>query len=242
MRNASPLTSVASKSSIGDFRGHGRKHSQTQGSFEAYLPTAATSNLGSMSNLNTGMSASHIAAQSAMQHQQHARQRSQTVPTPQADTSSNSSGSRRPSKGPISPPLLSLTEASAPRDNTFGGQSYSNGLLGGGSSAAQIAANMVFSKSPGSSPALTSTEFEQRNLAHAQAQAKAQAQAQLQAQAQAQAQTEKPAKPEKSKVKLFSRPGKIGISKDKEARCGALPSPSTSTTISLDHETTLINK
>ncbi|KAF7860335.1 hypothetical protein EAF04_008462 [Stromatinia cepivora] len=236
LRNASPLTPVASKSSIGDFKGHGRKHSHTQGSFEPYLPTAASSNLGNMSNLNTGLSASHIAAQAAMQHQaQHARQRSQTVPTPQLDTSSNSSGSRRPSKGPISPPLLSLTEASAPRDTSFGGQGYHNGLLGGGSSAAQTAANVVFPKSPGSSPALTPTEYEQRNQAHAQAQAKVQAQAQLQAQAQAQAQaqTEKPAKTEKSKVKLFSRPGKIGISKDKEVKSGALPSPSASGSASM---------
>ncbi|TGO58107.1 hypothetical protein BOTNAR_0187g00140 [Botryotinia narcissicola] len=229
LRNASPLTAIASKSSISDFKVHGRKHSQTQGSFEAYLPTAASSNLGSMSNLNTGLSASHIAAQAAMQHQaQHARQRSQTVPTPQLDTSSNSSGSRRPSKGPVSPPLLSLTEASAPRDTNFGGQGYHNGLLGAGSNVAQTAANVVFPKSPGSSPALTPTEFEQRNLAHVQAQAKAQAQAQLlqaQAQSQAQAQAEKPAKTEKSKVKLFSRPGKIGITKDKEAKSGGLPSP-----------------
>lgn len=180
-----------------------------------------------MSNLNTGLSASHIAAQAAMQHQsQHARQRSQTVPTPHLDTSSNVTGSRRPSKGPISPPLLSLTEASAPRDTSFGGQGYHNGMLGGQSSAAHAAANVVFSKSPGSSPALTPTEYEQRNQALAQAQAKAQVQAQLLAQAQAQAQAEKPAKSEKSKVKLFSRPGKIGISKDKEAKSGALPSPS----------------
>ncbi|APA12766.1 hypothetical protein sscle_10g075360 [Sclerotinia sclerotiorum 1980 UF-70] len=229
LRNASPLTPVASKSSFSDFKSHGRKHSQTQGSFEPYLPTAASSNFGNMSNLNTGVSASHIAAQAAMQHQsQHARQRSQTVPTPQLDTSSSSPESRRPSKGPISPPLLSLTEASAPRDPSFGGQGYHNGLLGGGSSAAQTAASVVFSKSPGSSPALTSTEYEQRNQAQAQAQAKAQAQTQLQAQAQPQmqVQTEKPAKTEKSKVKLFSRPGKIGISKDKEVKSGALPSPS----------------
>ncbi|KAI9643062.1 hypothetical protein NHQ30_008797 [Ciborinia camelliae] len=234
LRNASPLTSVASKSSISDFKGHGRRHSRTQGSFEAYLPTAASSNLGNMSNLNTGLSASQIAAQAAMQHQaQHARQRSQTVPVPQLDSSSNSSGSRRPSKGPISPPLLSLTEASAPRDTSFGGQAYHNGLLGGPSSAAQTAANIVFPKSPGSSPALTPTEYDQRNQAHAHAQAQAQAQAQLQAQAQAQAQAEKPAKAEKSKVKLFSRPGKISISKDKEAKSGALPSPNASGTPSM---------
>jgi len=37
---------------------------------------------------------------------------------------------------------------------------------------------------------------------------------------------DKPIKAEKPKVKLFSRPGKIGISKDKQASAGALPSPS----------------
>ena len=120
-RNASPL-SVAPKSATSDFhRGHGRKHSQTQGSFEPYLPTAANSNLGSMANVNTGLSASQIAAQAAMQHQTHNRQRSQTVPTPMND-GSNGSQSRRPSRGgPISPPMLSLTEASGPREPSFGG-------------------------------------------------------------------------------------------------------------------------
>ncbi|RAL64354.1 hypothetical protein DID88_001830 [Monilinia fructigena] len=94
------------------------------------------------------------------------------------------------------------------------------------------AASIVFSKSPGSSPALTPTEFDQRSQAQAQAKAQAQLQAQAQVQAQ-QAQAEKPAKAEKSKVKLFSRPGKIGISKDKEAKSGALPSPNASSSGSM---------
>ncbi|KUJ13151.1 HbrB-like protein [Mollisia scopiformis] len=206
LRNASPL-STAPKTSISDhYRGgHGRKHSQTQGSFEPYLPTAAASNLGSMANLNTGLSASQIAAQAAMQHQTHTRQRSQTVPTPQADAASNNSGSRRPSRGPTSPPLLSLTEASGPRENSFGGQIYQNGLLGGShGNAAQTAANLVFPKSPNTSPGLPPSDHD----------------------SQLRMQPDKPIKTEKSKVKLFSRPGKIGISKDKEAKAGALPSPS----------------
>ena len=78
---------------------------------------------------------------------------------------------------------------------------YHNGLLGGHTSAAQTAANVVFPKSPGSSPGLPPTEY-----AHMQ--------------------PDKPISKEKSKVKLFSRPGKIGISKDKAAGAGALPSPS----------------
>jgi hypothetical protein len=46
-------------------------------------------------------------------------------------------------------------------------------------------------------------------------------------------QPDRPIKAEKPKVKLFSRPGKIGISKDKEARAGALPSPNKMASYSL---------
>ena len=38
--------------------------------------------------------------------------------------------------------------------------------------------------------------------------------------------SDKPVKAEKPKVKLFSRPGKIGTNKDKDGRSVALPSPS----------------
>lgn len=203
LRNASPI--VGAKKPSGEFvRGHSRK----QGSFEPYLPTAAASKLSNMANTNSGLSASQIAAQAAMQHT-HSRQRSQTVPTQHTntDSGSNSSGSRRPSRagGPTSPPLLSLTEASGPRESGFGGQVYHNGLLAGGhQSAAQTAANVVFPKSSASSPGLPPSDHDQHRM-----------------------QTDKPiSKESKSKVKLFSRPGKIGISKDKEASRGALPSPS----------------
>lgn len=201
LRNASPSTPRASSNEFQ--RGHGRKHSHTQGSFEPYLPTTATSNLGSMTNLNTGLSASQIAAQAAMQHQTHMRQRSSTLPAPQLDNGSNGSNNRKPSRGPTSPPMLSLTEASGPKEQSFGGQIYQNGLLGGShGSAAQTAANLVFPKSPGLSPSDHANDGQLR------------------------LQPDKPIKTEKSKVKLFSRPGKIGISKDKEAKAGALPSPS----------------
>ena len=92
LRDVSPLTIAAKIDFPG--RGHSRKHSQTQGSFEPYLPTAATSNLSSMANPNPGLSASQIAAQAAMQQQsqQHLRQRSQTVPGSQmADGATNGS-------------------------------------------------------------------------------------------------------------------------------------------------------
>ena len=201
VRNASALT-ITTRSPVVDYKGHGRKHSQTQGSFEPYLHTVATSNLANMGNLDKALSASQIAAQAAMQHQaQHSRRRSQTVPMHQIDTGSNSSGSR-PSRAPTSPPVLSLTEASGPREPTFGGQVYHNGLLGGHTSAAQTAANVVFSKSPGSSPGLPPTDYEQYRMM-----------------------PDKPIKAEKPKVKLFSRPGKISINKDKQHSAGALPSP-----------------
>jgi len=208
-RAGSPLTASAKSpdSSVHGtpHRGHGRKHSKTQGSFEPYLPTAAFSNMGNMGNLDKALSASQIAAQAAMQHQaQHVRQRSQTIPIPE-DTKSNTGRSMR---APTSPPLLNLTEASAPREPSFGGQIYHNGLLGG-HGAAQTAANAAFPKSPGSSPVLPPTDHEQHRL-----------------------QAEKP-KAEKPKVKLFSRPARIGISKDKDGKAGALPSPSKMASYSL---------
>lgn len=214
LRNVSPLGIASSpKSSNGDFlRGHVRKHSNTQGSFEPYLPTAANSNLGTMAHANTGLSASQIAAQAAMQHQtMHMRQRSQTVPSPHAEGGSSGLNSRKVSaRGPISPPLLSLTEASAPKDSALGAQYYHNGLLGGpNTSAAQTAANVVFPKSPVSSPGLPPSGYEQQQM-----------------------HPDKPIKTEKSKVKLFSRPGKIGISKDKNVSNG-LPSPSKKASYSL---------
>lgn len=202
LRTASPASIAPSTRTSSDFhRGHGRKHSQTQGSFEPYLPTAATSNLGSMANLNTDLrSASQIAAQAAFQHQTHLRQRSQTAPTAQIEGAPNP-GNRKGSRGPTSPPLLSLTEASGPRESSFGGQIYQHGLLGGShGSAAQTAANLVFPKSPSPSSG-PSPEPEPLRL-----------------------QPDKPIKTTKSKVKLFSRPSKISI--DKDSRGNTIPSPS----------------
>ncbi|KAH8601058.1 HbrB-like-domain-containing protein [Bisporella sp. PMI_857] len=199
-RNASPALSISTKSPVVDFHRHTRKHSQTQGAFEPYLASAGSN----MGNLDKALSASQIAAQAAMQQQSHHnRQRSQTVPAPpHLDTQNNG---RRPSRGPASPPVLSVTEASVPRDHSFGGQEYHNGLLGGHRSAAQAAANVVFPRSPVASPGLSATDFEHHR---------------------SQMQPERLVKAEKPKVKLFSRPGKIGISKDKDGKSGALPSPS----------------
>jgi len=160
----------------------------------------------------SGLSASQIAAQAAMQHQNHQRKRSQTLPL------ENVYGQRRPSRGPVSPPLLSLTEASGERHSGFGapqgapgpaqgGQVYRNGLLAGSVNPAATAANVVFARSPQTSPNLPTVDTMQQQQQYRE--------------------PEKPAKPEKSKVKLFSRPGKLtGLGKEKDSKEKPLGSPS----------------
>ena len=157
------------------------------------------------------LSASQIAAQAAMQYQSHQRKRSQTMPIDQAAQRSPSG-----SRGHASPPLLSVTEASGERYNGFGyGQQYSranqggpvyrNGLMSGTTvNPAATAASVVFGRSPMASP----------NLAQAEA-------------ANPFKEPEKPVKSERSKMKLFSKPGKLtGLGKDKESKEKAPGSPS----------------
>lgn len=213
-RTASPLTLPPTRV------GHVRKHSQTQGHFEPTLPSTSISNLSQvvMSQAQTPpsapaptqatgatLSASQIAAQAAvMQHQQHSRHRSQTVPFPGSDAHDSL---KRPGPKPItdhrSPPMLSLTEASAPRDNGFSAQGYHNGLLGS-HAAATAAANVVFPRSPQTSPSLPPPD--QSFPAPTPLAA-----------------SEKPVKAEKSKVKLFSRPKKIDTKGEAKER--PMPSP-----------------
>ncbi|KAI3329730.1 HbrB-like-domain-containing protein [Ustulina deusta] len=203
-RNASPLTLPPARA------GHVRKHSQAPGLFEPSMPSTSTSNLSQvgMSQSSAALSASQIAAQAAMQHQhhnhqqpQHSRHRSQTVPFPGSETHDPSK--RLPSKpvaGPRSPPMLSLTEASAPRDNGFGSQGYHNGLLGSHAAAATAAANVAFPRTS-SQPTSPVPPI----------------------QAPPMPPPEKPAKAEKSKVKLFSRPKKIDTKSESKER--PMPSP-----------------
>ncbi|KAH6688282.1 HbrB-like-domain-containing protein [Plectosphaerella plurivora] len=215
VRTASPLT-----------RGHHRKHS-TQGLFEPTLPSTSTSNLSHVgmsqpaaSAPSPALSASQIAAQAAFQHgnNSNSRLRSQTIP-PASDAGSDA-GSRRGSgannnhKGPLSPPALSLTEASAPRENGFGHQGYHNGLLGNHSAAAASAANAAYPRSGPTSPALPPPPAPHQHPPSPVHQL-SQPIPDL-----------RPAKPEKekSKHKLFSRPGKIGVKG--EAKEKPLPSPS----------------
>jgi hypothetical protein len=146
----------------------------------------------------------------------HNRQRSQTVPVPGLEYEVPSSlTQKRGSGGPLSPPMLSLTEASTPRESGFGKPSYHNGLLGNHTTAAATAANLVFPRSRDSSPALPS---------QAQMPSMPPPPPPPLAPVPVTVLDNKPAKAEKSKVKLFSRPGKIGTKG--EAKEKALPSPS----------------
>ncbi|KAK7949392.1 uncharacterized protein PG986_010278 [Apiospora aurea] len=236
LRNASPLTLPTTR--LGH---HSRKHSQTQGMFDTTLPSTNSSNLAQITTMSqgnippapasAGLSASQIAAQAAMQHQSlaahqhHSRNRSQTVPfqgsgdshEPTKRQVSRSNGPTAISGGPLSPPALSLTEASVPRDAHLNNAShapaegrYHNGLVG--NQAATTAANVVFPRSsPQSSPALPSDEYRPPAPVGFPP-------------APPLTIPEKPAKAEKSKVKLFSRPKKIDTKG--EASVKPLPSPS----------------
>ncbi|KAJ1325286.1 HbrB-like [Microdochium nivale] len=213
-RNASPLAGPG-------HRAHSRKHSHTQGHFEPFLPSASMSNLAQISMpppaSTTPLSASQIAAQAAMQsqHSQHVpvlghplsraeqqqqqqqRHRSQTVPFPGIEQISEPPRRQPPPKP--TPPMLSLTEASVPRDHAMtGDQVYRNGLLGSQSAnaAAAAAAATVFPRSPQTSPQFPDLPPPL---------------------------PEKPGMLEKSKVKLFSRPKKIETKG--EVREKPLPSP-----------------
>ncbi|KAL2195901.1 HbrB-like-domain-containing protein [Corynascus similis CBS 632.67] len=220
---SSPVTPTSSSRGFS----HSRKHSQNAGLFEPTLPSTSTSNLSNIGLANHSpkrvpaphrdMSASQIAAQAAvMQHQNqqqqaqqsqqgaHARQQSQTA---LQDGAGDPPPTKRGSGGSVTlnPPILSLTEASVPRDNAFGGQTYHNGLVGNHTLAATAAANLVFPRSTQTSPGVPTQSMTPPPPPPPPA-------------------SEKPQKPEKSKVKLFSRQVKIGSSKS-DNKEKPLPSP-----------------
>ncbi|KAF4587618.1 HbrB-like protein [Ophiocordyceps camponoti-floridani] len=196
-------------------KGHSRKLSATQGSFDSNLPSAAASNL---PNVGTGQSptamgppptpltASQMAAKAAiLSHQttSHVRQRSQTVPFPGEPNEGSRRGSG--SKVPVSPPMLSLTEASAPRDSGFAGAAgqLRDRMGFSPASTTATAANVVFPRTGPSSPR----------------------EKPMSPQSMPPVPPEKPpSRLDKPKVKLFSRPVKIGTSKT-DVKEKALPSP-----------------
>lgn len=143
----SDLPSRKSSPLIGpDLQRHKRQHSQ--GFFEPSLPTATLADHAAMAKLT----ASQIAAQAAMQHQsstQHARKRSQTVPSPQSPPEP-ATGRRKP------PPIQTVRDPSRmPSGLGTPTQQYYNGLVGGNTAAATTAANAAFPRTPQLSPGLT---------------------------------------------------------------------------------------
>ncbi|RKF57426.1 putative HbrB [Erysiphe neolycopersici] len=202
-----PHQNPPQKLSNSEYHRHGRKHSSTQGSFEAYLPTAANNNLSNMANPNSGLIASHITAQAAMQHQTHMRKRSQTVPSPQAENNTR----QLPTRGPTNPQVQAFMDSSIPHENGLGSQNYHYGIVGGSQgNVVHSAASIMFPKSTVSSPGISSEYSIEREK---------------EKERDFENEKEKPIKNEKSKVKLFSRQGKIGISKEKDTKAGPLPSP-----------------
>ncbi|KAL6852199.1 HbrB-like protein [Trichoderma novae-zelandiae] len=220
-RPAAPRAAAQASSSSPVLKTHSRKHAATQGMFEPTLPSTSTSNLSQVGmgpngqasgSATAGLSASQIAAQAAvMSHQNtlQSRQRSQTAP--ETENSRRGSGG----KGPISPPTLSLTEASAPRESAFSAQGGAHqdrlGAASQSSAAATAAANVVFPRSGGNSPRDPSVSPHPLPFPS------------LPTTASAPTVSEKPlSKSEKAKAKLFSRPSKISAKDTKEK---ALPSP-----------------
>ncbi|KAL9635528.1 MAG: hypothetical protein Q9164_003409, partial [Protoblastenia rupestris] len=138
---------AAQRLSGSELKGHRRQHSQ--GFFEPSLPSASISDQNVMSNLT----ASQIAAQAAMQHQSHSRQRSQTIPSPRDSPPGTLTGRRKP------PPIQTANSDGARRPSgpqTPGRQFY-NGAVGGHSAAAATAANAAY---PGKlSPGMSTFEM-----------------------------------------------------------------------------------
>ncbi|KAL5606962.1 hypothetical protein BROUX41_003329 [Berkeleyomyces rouxiae] len=171
------------------------------------------------------LSASQIAAQAAVLHHRppgpatggvHSRQRSQTVPAPGEDLTF-----LRGRPGPLSPPVVNLTESKAPSEAPL---AYNNGLLG--SSAAAAAANAAFPRintnlapsvvHPGS-PMITTSPHPVSSTVNVSS-------PHLQVHHPSQQFPPQPAVPEKKEKsrKLFSRPSKVNT---KDTRERALPSP-----------------
>lgn len=185
--------------------GQGGQHHQApqhaQGFFEPTLPTTSSSNQTYAANLT----ASQIAAQAAMQlqsFQQHARKRSQTVPNSQQLAEGPTSG---PQENPPSPRRNGSLAPFGSATGTLRGPQYHNGSAGGNMNVAASAANAAYPRSALSSPGLPSPDLGPVGL-----------------------DKDPKHKVEKSRLKLFSKPKAIGISRDRDMdkKDKALPSPS----------------
>ncbi|RLL98459.1 hypothetical protein CFD26_106287 [Aspergillus turcosus] len=172
-----------------DLSRHRPRH-HSQGFFEPSLPTASLSDV--------TLSASRIAAQTAMQQQ------SSTVQQPPKRLPGNiqapDDGVKARRGGSISPPLPPPQPVlAASGSGATSGQAYQNGVAGGNALAATTAANVVFPRGPALQPG-----------------------------DQAQPEREQKQKGDKPKMKLFSKPKHIGISRDKDSygKDKGMPSPS----------------
>jgi hypothetical protein len=160
-----------------------RSRHHSQGFFEPSLPTASTS--------DATVSASRIAAQAAMQHQQSSSQHAPKRPQPVSHNSEDTLRSGRrgsdSSPPPPPPPLPAVSVAAPPTQQ-------SNHQTGppGHTNVATTAANVAY-------PRNMPEHVPEREHKH---------------------------KSEKSKMKLFSKPKHIGISRDKDPKDKGLPSPS----------------
>ncbi|KAK3670353.1 hypothetical protein LTR78_009807 [Recurvomyces mirabilis] len=149
---------------------------------------------------NTGLSASTIAAQAAMHHI--------SPPASQGNERKRS----YPGLAPINTapePMRRPSATQSPQVSSAGGLSYSNGSVGGHRLAATTAANVAFPN--GRSPLPSPNAFSTNMIAVPSPP------------------LEKEAKSKSSKMKLFSKPKAINLSKDKEAKVApGMPSPSKS--------------
>lgn len=173
-------------------RGHARQHSQ--GFFEPSLPTATAN--------SSGLSASQIAAQAAMQH---------ISPPPSINNERKRS---YPGLAPINTQQAASvrrlpSDVSSPQLYSAGGVPNANGTVGVNKLAATTAANVVFptGRSPLPSPGLPPVSQSSPRSA-------------------APPPVEKEAKTKSSKMKLFSKPKNITLSKEKESKVApSMPSP-----------------
>lgn len=148
---------------------------------------------------NNGLSASQIAAQAAMHH---------ISPPP---SYSNERKRSHPGLAPINTVQLGSgrrlnSDTQSPQISSAGGLPYANGTLGGNKLAATSAANAAFpnSRTPLPSPGIAPTQFTRFPDPP----------------------LDKEPKSKSSKMKLFSKPKNISLSKDKDSKVPpSLPSP-----------------
>ncbi|KAF2724107.1 HbrB-like protein [Polychaeton citri CBS 116435] len=188
--------------------GH-RSRQHSQGFFEPSLPHATAN--------NTGLSASQIAAQAAMHH-------SSPSPTP-------GNGERKrshPGLAPINTNAQSSAQSirrpsdnNSPQVNSAGPLPYSNGLLGGNRLAATTAANVVFPNGRSPLPSPNAPERTQPQPHYVQQTSH------TAAPVAPGPPLEKEPKSKSSKMKLFSKPKNLTLSKEKDPSklAGGMPSP-----------------